>query len=290
MIYLFFSIFCSASIFLIFKAFKKYHVNTFSAIVINYFIAAATGVLSLDQLPTVKELISSSWLINSFILGLFFITLFNVMAVTSQKLGPSVASIANKMALIIPVIFAVIYYGDSMSALKLFGIFLALIGVYLSIVKPKTLKNKRNLKLLFIPIILFLGSGFIDTFIKYNQEVHLEGEKDFAKLFTLLSFLTAFVLGTVVLIFDKTKRDFSRATFLGGIILGIINFGSIYFLIQTFNASSLESSVVFPINNMGVVLLTGLSSAFFFKEKFSILNIWGIALSLISILLISLAL
>jgi len=152
------------------------------------------------------------------------------------------------------------------------------------------LKTKTNLKLLFIPLILFLGSGFIDTFIKYNQEVYLHGEKDYAKLFTLLSFLTAFLLGTIVLFFDKSKRDFSLATILGGLILGIINFGSIYFLIQTFNASSLESSVVFPINNMGVVILTGLSSAVFFKEKFSVQNIWGIVLSLISILLISMTL
>jgi len=290
MIYLFLSIVCSAAIFIVFKAFQKFKVNTFSAIVINYFIAVVTGLMSIDNFPPLSDLLGFDWLKNSIILGFFFISLFYIMALTSQKLGPSVASIANKMALVVPVIFAVFFYQDSMSVLKAIGIILALLGVYLSIVKPKTLENKFNLKLLFIPLILFLGSGFIDTFIKYNQEVHLQGEASFAKIFTLFIFLTAFVLGLIVLLIDPRKRSFSKATILGGSLLGVINFGSIYFLILTFNHSSLQSSVIFPINNMGVVLLASAGSALLFKERFSVINKWGIAISLVAILLISLSL
>lgn len=290
MIYLLLSIFCSASIFLIFKSFQKYNVNTFTAIVINYFIAVCTGFLTLEKLPEWQRFIQFSWLINSIILGAMFIFLFNVMAVTSQKLGASVASIANKMALIVPVIFAIYYYGDSVTILKVGGIILALFGVYFSTLKPKINKQNKPLKLLLIPAILFFGSGFIDTFIKYNQEFHLNNSPLEAQLFSSMIFLTALFIGLVLMLLDPKKREFSKPTIGGGLILGVINFGSIYFLIQTFNQSQLESSVVFPINNMGVVLLTTIGSAALFQEKFSRINKVGVAFSIISIILITLAL
>ena len=136
-----------------------------------------------------------------------------------------------------------------------------------------------------MPFILFAGSGFIDTFLKYNQEYYLSDPMD-AKLFSACTFLTAFLIGGITMLFDKSKRNFDRPTILGGVILGIINYGSIYFLIQIFNHSSLESSVVFPINNMAVVLLTAVSSLLIFKESFSKLNKFGILISMISLALI----
>lgn len=290
MIYLLLSIFCSASIFLIFKGFQKFKVATFGAIVVNYFIAALTGFLAIDDFPSISELLKLNWILNSVILGFFFISLFYVMAITSQKLGASVASIANKMALVIPVIFAVVYYNDSMSALKFSGILFALVGVYLSIVKPKIGKAKTNYKILIMPVILFLGSGFIDTFLKYNQEIHLAKDETNAKIFTLFIFATALILGLLVMLVVRSKRKLNLRTVIGGIVLGVVNFGSIYFLIQTFNQSSLQSSVVFPINNMGVVLTASIGSAILFKERFSKLNRIGIVLSLIAILLISVSL
>lgn len=287
MIYLLLSIFCSTAIFIIFKGFERYKVNNFSAIVINYLIAASTGFLAVKSLPPVAEIAASPWFVNSLILGAFFIVLFNIMAITAQKLGPSVASVANKMALVIPVIFAVFYYGDNITVLKVLGILFALGGIYLSTLKPKAIKSGINWKLMMIPILLFLGSGFIDTFIKYNQETHLNNDSNAAKLFSSMVFLTALILGSLGLIFKRKARQFNKATIFGGLLLGVVNFGSIYFLIQAFNVSNLGSSQLFPLNHMGVVLLTCFASYGLFKEKFSRLNKLGIVCSILAILLIS---
>ncbi|MEQ8623532.1 MAG: EamA family transporter [Vicingaceae bacterium] len=286
MIYLLLSILCSTAIFIIFKAFEKYKVDNFSAIVINYVIATLTGFLAVDKIPSISEVAASPWFVNSLILGFFFIVLFNIMAVTAQKLGPSVASVANKMALIIPVMFAVFYYNDTLTTFKLLGVLFALVGIYLTTLKPKAIKKKFNWGLLMIPLVLFLGSGFIDTFIKFNQEMHLNDNTNASKLFSSMIFLTAFTLGVIALIFRK-KNTFSNATIIGGLVLGFVNYGSIYFIIQAFNVSNLESSVVFPLNNMGVVILTCLASFSLFKEKFSPMNKLGIAFSILAILLIS---
>lgn len=289
MIYLFLSILCSSAIFILFKGFEQYKVNTFTAIVINYLVAGITGIAILGEPIEIDVLFASSWSPNALFLGLVFISLFNIMAITAQKFGASVASIANKMALIIPVIYAIMCYGDSVTVLKVSGILLALLGVYFSTLKAKREEKKVNWKMFLIPLLLFLGSGFIDTFLKYNQEYHLEGKPLEAKLFSSLTFFTAASIGVLILVFNKSKRNFSRNTIIGGIVLGIINYGSIYFLIQIFDHSTLQSSVVFPINNMGVVILTALSSFFIFKEQFTALHKLGVIISLIAIVLISIS-
>jgi drug/metabolite transporter (DMT)-like permease len=286
MIYLILSILCSAAIFIIFKSFEKFKVNTFTAIVVNYFIAGITGFTALGESPSFEKVTTAPWLVNSLILGVVFILLFNIMAVTAQKLGASVASIANKMALIIPVVFAVFYYNDAVNSAKIVGVLLALVGVYLSTHKEKVNGKKFDKRLLAIPLVLFLGSGFIDTFLKYNQEVYLNASMFDAKLFPAMTFLTAFIIGIVGMALDKSKRDFSRNTLIGGVILGVINYGSIFFLIQIFNQTDLESSVVFPINNMGVVLTTAAASLILFKEQFSFKNKLGILVSIAALLLI----
>ena len=286
MIYLILSILCSAAIFIIFKSFEKFKVNTFTAIVVNYFIAGITGFATLGESPSFEKVSTAPWLVNSLILGVVFILLFNIMAVTAQKLGASVASIANKMALIIPVVFAIFYYNDAVNNAKIVGVLLALVGVYLSTHKEKVNGKKFDKRLLAIPLVLFLGSGFIDTFLKYNQEVYLNASMFDAKLFPAMTFLTAFIIGIVGMALDKSKRDFSRNTLVGGVILGVINYGSIFFLIQIFNQTDLESSVVFPINNMGVVLTTAVASLVLFKEQFSFKNKLGILVSIAALLLI----
>ena len=60
------------------------------------------------------------------------------MAITTQRSGLSVVSVATKMSVVIPVLFGLIYYKESLGFFKLLGISLALIAVYLSSIKSKS--------------------------------------------------------------------------------------------------------------------------------------------------------
>jgi multidrug transporter EmrE-like cation transporter len=53
------------------------------------------------------------------------------------------------------------------------------------------------------------------------------------------------------------------------------------------NESGFESSVIYPIVNMGVVLISSLCGILFFKEKLSKINYAGIALSILAIAMIT---
>ncbi|MAY84738.1 MAG: hypothetical protein CMP59_11440 [Flavobacteriales bacterium] len=286
MIYLILSIACSSLIFLIFRGFKQYKVHRFSAIVINYLVAAAIGYSLNLNLIEPKAFLQSEWIPNALLLGVLFIVLFNVMALTTERLGASVGSIANKMALIVPVIFAVIYYGDSISALKVMGIILALLGIVLSSLKPKTFKKGFHKSDLWLPVILLIGSGFIDTYVKYTEEYSLTSRSD-SQLFSASIFFTAFLIGIIASIFRKDAKLFNIRNLIGGGFLGLVNFGSIYFLLETFRSAGLQSSVVFPINNVGVVLITSGFSYWLFKERYSQMNKVGIFCAIVAVILIS---
>lgn len=288
MISLALSILCSSAIFLLFRKFKDWKIDTFSAIVINYFVAGSFGLVISYSEISLEKLFFSNWSSNSFLLGIVFISLFYVMAKTAQEMGASVASIANKMALIIPVVFAVWLYGDNLNAIKISGIVLALFGIYFSSMKEKK-GESSNSKIWILPLVIFVGSGFIDTFLKYTEEFYLEAGSSDSKLFSAMTFLTAFSIGIMITIIRKNKEILSRKNLISGLSLGLINYGSIYFLIQAFSESKWESSIIFPINNIGVVILTTFISFLYFKEEFSILNKVGVLISVIALLLISLS-
>ena len=130
---------------MIFKLFAHYNINTLQAIVVNYFIAFATGILTYTGETTVTEAIGSKWFYGALALGFVFISVFNLMAITTQKSGLSVVSVATKMSVIIPITFGILYYNESAAFLKIAGIALALVAVYLASIKEKTSINKSCL-------------------------------------------------------------------------------------------------------------------------------------------------
>jgi len=72
---------------------------------------------------------------------------------------------------------------------------------------------------------------------------------------------------------------------LGGLILGLLNFNATYFIILALH--QIESSVVFPIYNSGVIALSAIIGFVAFKEKLSIINWIGLIIAIIAIILIS---
>ncbi|MCX7552205.1 GRP family sugar transporter [Xanthomarina sp. F2636L] len=287
MIDLFLSILASTLIFLIFKLFDRFKINTLQAIVFNYITACFCGVVTSKKQFQVQEIIHSEWFYGALILGFLFISIFNVMAITSQRNGLSVASVATKMSVIIPVIFGIYVYNESTGFQKLLGIFLALFAVYfVSVKKDLPFNFKSNL---MFPLIIFIGSGIIDTSIKYIETTYIEG--DGIPLFSATIFFFAGCIGIGMLIIKMIRKEFkfNPPSILGGIALGIANYASIYFILKALNHESLESSTIFTINNVAIVLFTSLVGLIFFKEKLSFKNWIGVGLAIISILLVTLA-
>lgn len=287
MIYLVLSILASTGIFVCFKLFDKFKVNTLLGIVVNYITACAFGLMVYDTPIKIQEVLTSKWFYGAFFLGILFIAIFQVMALTAQRHGLSVVSVAGKMSLVIPTVFGFYLYHESAGIQKIIGIVLALIAVYLSSVKSE---NKTGFsKNLILPILLFFGSGAIDTSIKYLESNFVP--ENGIPIFSASIFGSAAFFGIFPLAYEAIKKQsrFDFKSIIGGIILGVINYGSIYYLIRALHFEGLESSTIFTVNNTSIVMISTLLGLILFKEHISKKNWIGIALAIISIVLVTLA-
>ena len=166
MIYLLLSIASSSVIFVVFKLFDRFKINTLHAIVVNYITASTIGILLYQGDLILSSIPQQGWFFNAVALGFLFILIFNLMALTTQRSGLSVVSVATKMSVVIPILFGILYYKESLGILKASGIIIALIAVYLASVKSKDgIPFKKTT--LILPALVFLGSGIIDVSIKY---------------------------------------------------------------------------------------------------------------------------
>jgi len=284
MMYLVLSMLSSAAIMVVFKLFERYRIVTLDAIVVNYGVAAGLSFALDPSGIGMHEAIHEAWFGNALIMGVLFISLFNVIGLSAQRIGVSVTTVANKMSLVIPVLYAILFLGESWGFFKIAGLIVALVAVLLSTRKSK--QEPIDRRYMSFPLIVFVGSGFIDAFFKYNQ-VHTLGNNGLEP-FTGWIFLTAGTLGLLVWIYRSVflKKLPARNAVLGGIMLGIPNYFSVYFLLKALSMDGLESSVVIPINNMAIVALGAIAGVLLFQEKLNRWNYLGIGLCFVSILLI----
>lgn len=286
MIWLLLSIVLTTALLISFKYFEKYKIDTLQAIIINYFTAALIALIFSND--SLIKMFAQPWVWFAAVLGILFVVIFRLIAITAQKIGVSVASVANKMSVIIPVIVAVYLYNDKMTALKIAGIIVALGAVYFTSKKEKdTAKNSQSSSNLLLPVLVFIGSGIIDSMVNYAEKKIITQNE--ISSFLTVSFISAALSGLFILAYEKLKKTtvkFTLKNLIGGVALGIPNYFSIFCLIKALN-NGMESSVVIPINNIGIVGVSALYSFIVFKEKFSKVNWLGIALALLAIILIA---
>lgn len=285
MIYLLLCIISSTAIIILFKYFGRPGINTFNAIVINYLTASLIGlIISFNSLKSINLFIQP-WLPVAILIGVLFVLMFNVIAITTQKAGISVSSVASKMSVIVPMLFSMLYYHEQISNYKIAGMLLAITAVILTVIK----KNKfiEDKSYLILPIILFIGIGLIDSLIKFSQHEYLRTQS--LPAFATLLFTISAITGIIVRLFKKSLRNnpVNLKTVAAGMLLGIANYGTLYFLVHALNSNFVDSSIIFGLNSIGIVLLSVFLAIILFREKLSFINWTGIILSVITIFILT---
>jgi len=267
----------TGGIFLVFRYFKNFGVNTPMAIVINYAVAAGLGWSLAGGLEAMKQATSEPWFVTTSLMGAGFLFLFNMIALCTRELGVAIASVSTKLSLIIPAtIFILIDPNDNLSVEKLAAFALAIVAIlFSSLGKIEVFKNPNRL-LIIVPAIIFLGSGGIDLVFGLNSDAN-------PLIFTSVPFSVAFAIGLAIRVIPKYRHKLTAKEVLGGVVLGVTNFGSLYYLLGAFENSGLDKSSVIPSLNIGVIIFSTLSAFLLFKEKPSNKTTWGLALGLISI-------
>ena len=299
MLYLVISIFLSVLLFLLFKSFDSFKVNTFLAIVVNYVICVFIGLIFLQfsHLPGRYSMYNvlyhplyifhHTWVILAFIIGVLFVFTFYLMALTAQMVSVTLSVVANKMSLVIPVLFSLFVFkieSRDFTFFNILGIITALSAIYLCTFRPG---GKLNRELIyFLPLSVFILGGVIDTMINYTNYKYI-GESE-ESLFPLIMFISASLAGIVVVLYmiitQQLKIDLKSIA--AGIVLGIPNYFSIYFLLKALTAFNNNGALVFPIFNIGIIMVAAILAFIIFKEELLNVNKIGLALAVLAIFLI----
>lgn len=291
MFYLLGSIILTSYLTLSFKVCEKYKVNVFQAIVFNYITCVITGAVVNGSFPINEQVMNTPWFPWACVMGVFFVSIFNIIGFTAQKISVAVASVANKLSLIIPVVLSVYLYGESVGGWKLTGVILALLAVVLTCYQSKEQEATKEAAIrkweYLLPFILFIASGLLDALINHVQKQYVTEENKNAYLIS--GFLSAALIGLFLLFiqYARGKQQFAVKHLLAGIIIGIPNYFSIWCLVRFLKESPWQSSASIPVNNLGIVLFSSVVAWLLFKERLSTINWVGIALSMLAIYLIA---
>jgi drug/metabolite transporter (DMT)-like permease len=271
-----------------FSVFKKYQIDLFQTIVFNYWVCAITGTLVLGEVPLHISDLQQDWFKMAILMGILFISVFNLIAICSIRVGVTATQTANKLSFIIPVLVSVWLYNEGVSMVKALGIGLALLAVVFTSYQSESIAKQKIQPMDYaLPIILFFGSGIIDTLTKYVQQRFLHTEA-MSNTYLISGFMIAAIFGSIVLgyLYFSGRKKFSYRNVVAGIILGVPNYFSIYFLVKALQDKSISSTATIPINNIGVLILVSLFGIFILKEKLHKVNYAGLFLALVAIVLI----
>ena len=267
----------------------RFGIPTFQAIVFNYLICVVTGCLVNGAVPV--EAVQTPWFVWGLAAGCIFISLINIIGITTQKMGVAVASVANKLSLVIPFLFSIYLYNEGVTGVKVVGIVMALAAVVLTcwpLPNQETAAHKRVKRILYLlPAVIFVASGFLDTLLKYVEQAFLNEANTNA--FFIVAFATAASLGVVLLaaLLLSKRMPFDVRSIPAGIAIGVPNYFSIWFFIKMLKQYQGNSSAVIPINNIGIVLFSSVMAWLLFRERLGVINWTGILLAVAAIALIA---
>lgn len=259
------TIVCSASIALILKHNETQKGELIVLLTGNYLTAAVIALILL--LINDKSNFSLQTLLYGAALGSLFVITFFILAYAIKFAGTGLAITSSRLSVIIPIIFSIIFFDETPNNLYVFGFVFTIITFiifYLS-VKRGHKDGDGSIKYFYL-IAVFIGIGLNDFALKFFKVWRHENEEPY---FILFIFLSAFLYTSIYIIIKRIK--IKRNTALLGLTLGVPNVLTTVFLLSAL--ALLPAIIVFPIMNVGIILLTTVMAFIIWKEK---LNRWGV--------------
>lgn len=278
MIYLLVSIICSVSVGVLFKLIKtKTSINIF-LITINYLVAFILSYLLFQPKITTEIFYHSGFLTMALPLILLMPTVFLLVPKAIENSGIIKTDIAQRISLIIPILCSFWLFGEIVPNLKVFALIIGFLSIFLILSKPDQSKNSLYL------ILVFFGYGIAD--VLYKKIALFTAFPYTTMLFYIFGGCMVFSLVLIFSRFKSFKSEYQPKSWLYGILLGSFNFCNIYFYLKAHQAFKETPTTVFAGMNFGVIVLGTLIGYFFFKEKLTKKNVFGLIMAILAVSLI----
>ena len=287
MLFLALAILGSGVIPVIFRAFDGWRVNVFWAIPTNYVTCVFVGSLLTGEALNPSLLISQPWILFAAVQGIILAVNFYLLAHTAQRAGVAIASLASRLSVAIPSLLAFVLYGDALTLVKIAGLSMALLALYLCTAPDGSVRTPTSRLLQLSPITLFLTFGCYFTILKYLQTYYLTATSYHTYVMSgfVFAFLSSVVIGVAKGVF--APADFRLRHLGAGILLGVINYVAIYALLKVLALEGWESSQLFPMYSVGVVAVSTVLAFVFFRERLSRQKMLGLVVGLVAVALLN---
>lgn len=266
--YLILAILCSVSVSILLKVARKYKIVVEQAIAFNYVVALSLCYFLLK--PDFKGLGFTEFFLQSeaqpifLTLGILLPVGFMVMSRAVEYAGIVRTDAAQRLALFLQIIAAVVIFNETLSQMRIIGVIVAFGALFCLLSKPATaMENAAKAAVFLAGVWLIWGT----TGILFKKIALMGGA------FPTTLFIAFVLAGAIIFIYLLLKRtQWTVPSFIGGLILGSLNFFNILFYIRAHQYFKESPTIVFAGMDLGVICLGALAGAVIFKEKISKIN------------------
>ncbi len=289
MLALAFTILSTTSIGVIIKLSESRVKERLTMLLFNYIVATIVSLLLLftgSQSENLDwSLSKAAWILGP-LGGFIFALNFFLMIMAIKKRGVALPVSLMRLSAIVPVGVSIIFLSESPGWVQVIGMIGALVAAVMMSLGLKGGESKTsgpresNMTLVISSMALLLCFGLGDLDMKLFEEFGRSFEKP---LFLAVLFGSA---GLCVLIAMIVMRVRMRVVdVVWGLGLGVPNYFSSWFTVQALE--QLPSYIVFPVVTSVTVVLIALIGKIFFREEIGRLGIFGIILTIGSVIAIS---
>lgn len=283
MIYVLASAICSVLVSVLLKLARRLGLDMAQLVAWNYAAAVALAVLLLQ--PTLAPLRApgAPWfaLVG---LGVLLPTIFLALGASVRHAGIVRSDVAQRLSLLLSLLAAFALFGEQLDATKALGCALGLLALLGMVWRTRRGQDAGGAAAWCWPLLVFVGFGAIDVLFK---RVAAAGVPLGTSLLAMFALSLPVALALTVWQHLHGGARFTLRDMLGGLLLGLLNFGNIFFYLRAHRALPQHPALVFASMNLGVVVLGALAGVLLFRERLSRLNLAALLLALLAIVLLT---
>lgn len=260
MIYLLLAILSSAMVSITMRLSEKHVQNQMVMFMANYAICTTLSYLFMDSFTKVSLFSMSAstfWL--GVISGILYLVSFVYLKVNMKYNGIILSSTFTKLGVLIPTLTAIIVFSEIPSLTQILGILLSVLAIIMIHFEKDSVSESQKKSWL---IILLFVSGVTDSMANIFEKLGSPNEKD---MYLLMTFFFAFLLATLLALFEKKKT--SMKDVLYGLVIGIPNYFSARFLLLALG--SIEAVLAYPMYSVTTMIVISMTGLLFFHETIS---------------------
>lgn len=215
---------------------------------------------------------------------------YNMSLVKGSILGPYSFLMLCPLSggILVPMVWNMLFMGERLSLMQILGIVLLLAAIVIMNLSGLSFKGEKPKKSFFVfCAVLFLANGFYNQLMNVQQAVMQGAQREEMIVTTFAVSAIAVAIGMLRRPSDLKKGfKMGKKAAICAAIACIVATTAANLMVYLLSAME-SATILFAIDNGGVMLLSALYSIVLFKEKATPSQLTGMALSVLSIVLLS---